>query len=153
MWLRILGACLVRKSPNNRILSNKDALQRTGWESIETTVRTRRLLWWGGRYFEWATTGYPRGSCQESWKTQENVGRGGKEKERTDCVADYRRVLASGDLKTPLDPLDPGVRYITPCEGDRRFMAAWVREKNEKVFETRQRKRETDTVRLHLGWP
>ena len=79
------------------------------------------------------------------------MGRGGKEKERTDCVADYRRVLASGDLKTPLDPLDPGVRYITPCEGDRRFMAAWVREKNEKVFETRQRKRETDTVEVAPG--
>ena len=31
-------------SPNKRILSYKDALQRTKCESIETTVRTRRLL-------------------------------------------------------------------------------------------------------------
>ena len=34
-------------SPNKRILSYKDALQRTECESIETTVRTRRLLWSG----------------------------------------------------------------------------------------------------------
>ena len=24
------------------------------------------------------TTGYPKGSCQESWRTRENVGRGGR---------------------------------------------------------------------------
>ena len=43
MLLRILGAW--RKSPNERILSYKDALQLTECESIETTMRTRRLLW------------------------------------------------------------------------------------------------------------
>ena len=43
MLLRILGSWC--KSPNKRILSYKDALQRTECESIETTVRTRRLLW------------------------------------------------------------------------------------------------------------
>ena len=43
--LRILGAWC--KSLNKRILSYKDALQRTKYESIETTVRTRRLLWAG----------------------------------------------------------------------------------------------------------
>ena len=42
MLLRILRAWC--KSPNKRILSYKDALQRTECESIETTVRTRRLL-------------------------------------------------------------------------------------------------------------
>ena len=45
MSIRILGAWC--KSPNKRILSYKDALQRTQCESIETTVRTRRLLWAG----------------------------------------------------------------------------------------------------------
>ena len=45
MLLRILGAWC--KSPNKRILSYKDALQRTQCESIETTVRTRRLFWVG----------------------------------------------------------------------------------------------------------
>ena len=42
MLLRILGSWC--KSPNKRILSYKDALQRTECEVIETTVRTRRLL-------------------------------------------------------------------------------------------------------------
>ena len=45
MLLQILGAWC--KSPNQRILSYKDALQRTQCESIEATVRTRRLLWAG----------------------------------------------------------------------------------------------------------
>ena len=45
MLLRILGAWC--KSSNNRIISHKDSLQRTGCGSIETTVRTRRLLWLG----------------------------------------------------------------------------------------------------------
>ena len=45
MLLRIPGAWC--KSPNKRILSYKDALHRTQCESIETTVRTRRLLWAG----------------------------------------------------------------------------------------------------------
>ena len=45
MLLQILGAWC--KSPNKRILSYKDALQRTKCESIETTTRTRRLLWVG----------------------------------------------------------------------------------------------------------
>ena len=43
--LRILGAWC--KPPNKRILSYKDALQGTECERIETTVRTRRLLWAG----------------------------------------------------------------------------------------------------------
>ena len=45
MLLQILGVRC--KSPNKRILSYKDTLQRTECESIETTVRTRRLLWAG----------------------------------------------------------------------------------------------------------
>ena len=43
MLLRILGVWC--KSPNNRILSYKDALQRTGCEIIEAAVRKWRLLW------------------------------------------------------------------------------------------------------------
>ena len=43
MLLRTLGAWC--KSPNKCTLSYKDALQRTECESIEATVRTKRLLW------------------------------------------------------------------------------------------------------------
>ena len=45
MLLRILGASCM--SPSNRILSYKDAPQRTECDSIKATVRTRRLLWLG----------------------------------------------------------------------------------------------------------
>ena len=45
MLLRILG--VLYRSRDHRILSYHLALQRTGCESIETTVRTRRLLWVG----------------------------------------------------------------------------------------------------------
>ena len=81
MLRRILGASC--KSPNKRVLSYKDALQRTECESIEITVRKRRLLWAGAllRYSAWVTTGYSRGSCRESSRTRENVGRGGKRKD------------------------------------------------------------------------
>ena len=73
MLLRILGC----KSPNMlRILSYKDALQRTECESIETTVRTRRLLW-ARAVLRMGDPGYPRGSCRESSRARENVGRGG----------------------------------------------------------------------------
>ena len=46
--LRILGAWC--KSPNKRILYYKDAPQRTACESIEITMRTRRLLWSGALF-------------------------------------------------------------------------------------------------------
>ena len=42
MLLQILGAWC--KSPNKRIVSNKNALQRTKCEKIEITVHTRKLL-------------------------------------------------------------------------------------------------------------
>ena len=95
MLLRILGAW--RKSPNKRILSYKDALQRTKCESIEQPC-ARGGCCGRGRYSAWVTTCYPRGSCWESSRTRGNVGRGGKEKEWTDCVADDLRLFGvTGD--------------------------------------------------------
>ena len=35
-----------------------------------------------GRCSAWVTTGYPRGSGRESWRMRENVGRGGRRKNR-----------------------------------------------------------------------
>ena len=58
----------------------------------------------------------------------ENVGQrgpGGKEKERTDCVAENRWVIdITGDLSTAA--LDPGAWYNLVSEEGCRFMAAWV---------------------------
>ena len=98
MLLGILGAWC--KSPNKRILSYKDALQRTESESIETTVRTRRLLW-ARAVLRMGDPGYPRGSCRESSRARENVGRGGGRKSgRTawQVIFDY---LASRGTEAP----------------------------------------------------
>ena len=43
--LRIIGE--QRKRPDHRMTSYNRALEITGCESIETTLRTRRLLWAG----------------------------------------------------------------------------------------------------------
>ena len=126
----------------------KDAFQRTECESTETTVRTKGLLW-SGTLLRMVTTGYPRGSCQEScWRTWGNVGRGGKEKQWIDCLAEDLRLFGiTGDWSTAA--LDPGAWYSTVREGGCRFTAACVK-KEDKAFEHRQRKREAGKG-LHLG--
>ena len=47
MLLPTLGVWCTSKSPNNRIPSFNDVLQRVGCEGIEATVCTRRLVWSG----------------------------------------------------------------------------------------------------------
>ena len=79
------------------------------------------------------TTGYPRGSCRESWKTRGNVGRGGRGKNGRTA---WQRIF--GYLA-----LDSAAWYSTVREGGCRFMAAWVKEE-ENASEHRQRKRETE---------
>ena len=107
MLLRIIGAWF--KSPNNRVLSFKDALQRTGCESIETTVRTRRLLWSGAllrKVDHWLPKRVMSGELENAGKR----GPGGEEKEWTDCMAEGRRLFGiTGDWSTAA--LDPGVWY------------------------------------------
>ena len=124
MLLRILGAW--RKSPNKRILSHKDALQRTECESIETTVRMRRLLWSGALL----RMGDYRLAKRVMSGELENAGKRGtgvKEKEWTDCVAkDLRLFGITGDWSTVA--LDPGAWYGTVREGGCGFMPAWVKE-------------------------
>ena len=105
MLLRILEVCC--KSPNKRILSYKDALQRTECESTETTMRTRRLLWAGALLH----MGDHRLSKRIMSGELENPGKrgpGGKEKEWTDCVGDDLRLLSiTGDWSSAA--LNPGV--------------------------------------------
>ena len=81
--LRIIGA--QRKRPDHRMTSYNRALEITRCESIETTLRTRRLLsagtllrMRGGRLPKRIVFGYLGGAMQR--------GRVGKEKEWTDCV-------------------------------------------------------------------
>ena len=67
-------------------------------------------------------------------------GRGGKEKEWTDCVqSDIRAFGIAGDWKTMALKAEVWVEVVT--EGGRRFMAAW-REEEEDAARHRQEKRE-----------
>ena len=111
--VRILGAWC--KSPNKRILSYKDALHRTQCESIETTVRTRRLLW-AGALLRMGDHRLPKRLMSGELENAGKRGPGGKEKEWTDCVADDLRLFGvTGDWKTAA--LDPGAWYNTVQEG------------------------------------
>ena len=67
-------------------------------------------------------------------------GRGGKEKEWTDCVQSDIRVFGiTGDWKAMALKAEVWVETVT--EGGRTFMAAW-REEEEDVARHRQEKRE-----------
>ncbi|CAM9817866.1 unnamed protein product, partial [Ascophyllum nodosum] len=107
MLLRILGAWC--KSPNKRILSYKEVLQRTKCESIETTVRTRRLFW-AGALLRMGDHRLPKKVMSGELENVRKRGPGRKEKEWTDCVADYLRLFGvTGDWSTAA--LDPGAWY------------------------------------------
>ena len=150
MLLRILGAWC--KSPNQRILSYKDALQRTECESIETTVRKMRLLWAGALLRRMGNNRLSKRVMSGELENAGKRGPGGKEKEWTDCVADDLRLFGiTRDWSTAA--LDPEVWYSAVHEGGCRFMAAWVKEE-EDVSNQRQKKREAeeaDRLRSHLG--
>ena len=140
MLLRILGAWC--KSPNKRILSYEGALQRTECESIETTVRTRKLLW-AGAVLRMSGHRFPKRVMSGEL---ENAGKhrpgGGEKEEWTDCVADELRLFGiTGDWSTAA--LDPGAWYSAVHEGGCRFMAAWVK-KEENASDQRQKNREAE---------
>ena len=124
-----------------RILSYKDALQRTECESIETTVRTRRLLR-SGSLLRRGDHRLPKRVMSGELDNAGKRGPGGKEEERTDCVAEDLRLFGmKGDWSTAA--LDPGVWCSTVREGGCRLLVAWVKEE-EKASAHRQRKREVE---------
>ena len=70
-------------------------------------------------------------------------GRGGKEKEWTDCVqSDIRAFGRTGDWKTMALKAEVWVEAVT--EGGRRFMAAWREEEDA----TRHRQEKKEATRL-----
>ena len=139
MLLQILGAWC--KSPNKRILSYKDVFQRTECESIETTVRTRRL-WCAGAVLRMGDHRLPKRVMSGELENAGKRGPGGEEKEWTDYVADDLRLFGiTGDWSTAA--LDPEVWYSAVHEGGCRFMVAWVKEE-ENAFNQRQKKREAE---------
>ena len=78
-------------------------------ESIETTVRTRRLLW-AGALLRMGDHRLPKRVMSGELENAGKRGPGGKEKEWTDCVADDLRLFGvTGDWRTAA--LDPGAWY------------------------------------------
>ena len=71
-------------------------------------------------------------------------GRGGKEKEWTDCIqSDIRAFGIAGDWKATALKADVWVETVT--EGGRRFMAAW---RKEEVDAARHRQEKRGATRL-----
>ena len=81
--LRIIGA--QRKRPDHRMTTYNRALEITRCESIETTLRTRRLLW-AGTLLRMSGGRLPKRIMFGNLEGAVRRGRGGKEKEWTDCV-------------------------------------------------------------------
>ena len=95
--LRIIGA--QRKRPDHRITSYNSALEITRCKSIETTLRTRRLLW-AGTLIRMSGEQLPKRIVFGNLEGAVRRGRGGKEKDWTDCVqSDIRAFGITGDWK------------------------------------------------------
>ena len=77
MYPRILGVRC--KLPDNRILSYKDALQRTGRESINAFMRTGTLLW-AGLLLRMGDRSLPKRAVSEELEKAGKVGPGEEEK-------------------------------------------------------------------------
>ena len=139
--LCIIGA--QRKRPDHRMTSYNRALEITGCESIETTLRTRILLW-AGTLFRINGGWLPKRIVFGNLEGAVRRGRGGKEKEWTDCVqSDIRAFDIVGDWKATA--LKAVVWVETVTEGWRRFMAAW---RKEEVDAARHRQEKREATRL-----
>ena len=114
--LRILGAWC--KSPNKRILSYKDALQQTKCESIETTVRTRRLLW-AGALLRMGDHRLPKRVMSGELENARKRGPGGRRKSgRTAWEMIFGYLASRGTGAPPHLTLRRGItRYTKGVEG------------------------------------
>ena len=138
--LRIIGA--QRKRPGLRMTSYDRALEITRCESIETTLRARRLLWAGSllRMSGWRL---PKRIVFRNLEGAVRRGRGGKEKEWTDCVqSDIRAFGVAGNWKATA--LEAEVWVETATEGGRRFKAAWRKEEVDALDIDRRREKQRD---------
>ena len=118
--LRIIGA--QRARPDHGMTSYNRALEITGCDSIETTLRTRRILG-AGMLLRMSGGRLPKRIVFGNLEDGVRRGRGGKEKEWTDCVqSDIRAFGIAGDWKATALKGEVWVETVT--EGGRRFMAA-----------------------------
>ena len=139
--LRIIGA--QRKRPDHRMTSYNRALEITGCESIETKLRTSEVLW-EGTLFRMSGGRLPKRIVFRNLEGAVRRGRGGKEKEWTDCVQSNIRAFGmAGDWKATALKAEVWVDTVT--EGGRRFMAAW---RKEEVDAARHRQEKREATRL-----
>ena len=117
--LRIIGD--QRKRPHHRMTSYNCGLEIIRSESIETSLRTRRLLW-AGMLLRMSGGRLPKRIVFRNFEGAVRRRRGGKEKERTDCVqSDIRAFGIAVDWKATALKAEVWVETVT--EGGRRFMA------------------------------
>ena len=139
--LRIIGT--QRKRPDHRMTSYNRALEIIRCESIETTLRTRRLLCAGalirtsgGRLPKRIVFGNLEGAVQRGWD--------GKGKEWTDCVqSDIRAFGIAGHWKATTLTAEMWIETVP--EGGRKFMATW---RKEVVDATKHRQEKSEATRL-----
>ena len=94
---RIIGA--QRKRSDHRMTSYNRALEITRSDSIETSLPTRRF-WWEGALIQKSGRHLPKRVVFGNLEGAGRRGRGGKEKEWTDCVQSEIRVFGiAGDWK------------------------------------------------------
>ena len=141
VFLRIIGT--QRKRPDHRMTSYKRALEITGCEGIETTLRTRRLLW-AGTLIRMSGGRLPKRIVFGNLEGGVRKGRGGKEKDWIDYVQSDIRVFAiAGGWKATALKAEVWVETVT--EGGRKFMAAW---RKEEVDAARHRQKKREATRL-----
>ena len=105
-----------------------------------------------GRFSAWGTSGYPKGSCRESWRMRENVGRGGR---RNNGLIAWQRIL--GYLASRGTGAPP---HMTPGSGTAQYVkwtvGLWLRGRRKRKRRPNtgsgrnKRKRQT-RLRLNLG--
>ena len=138
--LRIIGT--QRKTPDHRMTSYNRALEITRCESIETTLRTRRLLW-SGTLIRMSGGRLPKRIVFGNLEGAVRRGRGAKEKEWTDCVQSdiWAFGITGEDWKATASEAEVWVKAV--AEGGRRFMAAW---RKEEVDATRHRQEKREVL-------
>ena len=146
MLLRIIGAWC--KPPNRRILSHKDAPQQTECDIIETTVRTRRLLW-SGALFRMGDHRLPK---KVTSGEVENMGRG--ERKNNGRTARQRIVVYLRSWGTGAPP------HLTLRSGTAQYVKGavglWCRVGKGRGWRPntgrgKEKRKRRKRLRLHLG--
>ena len=158
--LRIIGA--KRKRSDHRMTSYNRALEITRCESIETTLRTRRLLW-AGTLLRMSGGRLPKRIMFGNLEGAVRRGRGGKEKEWPDCVqSDIRAFGIRGIGKRWRQRLRFGLRRLRrvgggswPRGGKKRKTRPDIarRRERQRDWESCNRTRKRRILRSDTHWP